>query len=807
MSQTLLLMLTFQIFAADAMQTSSDDDTVSCVDSEAEFQLMFDEDIEEQDNVAVPTLIDVAISPQQIIERMLVPIDSPTTQPYNTYLQSIHLPLLSDVITHLISQMQSLFMSRFKSKTVSQLSPEDWFQFDTDIKKHAMDDTYKNIISQKLPNHSKRPLVGGLIMLEVRKLFKQNKLANQQTNTSRHDTLNTIPNDSKMRYIGSYCIQGTKKEIHITMQRNRESKCWAAQAYVKNRALHTQLDLFHHITTTQQCILKTSKYLHSLADTIDNNTSGALTHITDICFEFFRALESRRRVLQINHSSDGIKGPQIIQQTLLNDLDLYQQWVKCFFKFQPTYPDKEYSSGVHQSSEVEAEIVVTAVTDTAVNIKELFYQVVNKYMRVSIKELMKRLEVALGQKKQMEHRKNVLTSSKKLSHTSLSIKLKDIDDDSSDKKIVSHMKLRLLAIENKTFFETFNKSELLTISQYYNLQDECKNVTKRHMVATLCEAISKQSSMPQCNIVRETKTVQDSKTSNNDESDQTIDAIFGDDIEIFHPSGTMTHAIPQSPNPLETSTCAESSQLLTETSVVIKRKGPFTLQDIINDKSAGKADSHTRLQLMCKRTDLFHTFTASHLSTLGRYYNTNIPMQQKKSKSVSQLVKIISEIDIMPNPPSCSKYSEPQSKSTHVRITDSTESTLHLSLAADVSCRKNTKRHTPESIASFSTVASNATRKSERKRTLKSIQSIGYVSPCDIVKRKKKDVQCPPVIEAEYFCGSCGAKYIDPDPLDICDNCDKWYHYTCGDLTQSQFKHLKSQDSWHCPSCKPKCIK
>ena len=69
----------------------------------------------------------------------------------------------------------------------------------------------------------------------------------------------------------------------------------------------------------------------------------------------------------------------------------------------------------------------------------------------------------------MEHRKQILTSSAKHDKQSISIKVAEIDKDKSTNKEVSHMKLKLQALTNKEYFQSFTKPQLCQIGSHYNL--------------------------------------------------------------------------------------------------------------------------------------------------------------------------------------------------------------------------------------------------------------------------------------------------------------------------------------------------
>ena len=705
---------------------------------------------------------------RKILEKMKVPIDSSTVSPFNNYLESLNEKHVGELVHSIQGNLSHIYCNKFPSKNSSDLNHDDWLQFDQCVKKFGVSDEYQCMVSNYLPPHCNKTLTASLILIQARIIFKENQLKNIAPVKPPMPSLNTVSNDKKVRYIGGYCVHKQRKHLFSTMQVNMESKKYRGQAFQRNIPIKLKLDLLNHITTTQENLNNTSKFKDSLSDQSAGDYT-ALIQITDEAFQFFKRLESIKTAAQVTFSGHGFATPQIIAKETLDNRELYHLWVTLFTDYKIKFQEHD----IFQMGEF-----ANNIAESASAIFQLYTDIVESYLTVYQKEYVQRLEQELGQKKSLEHRENILISTKKCQSTSLNIALKDIKQDESENKVISHMKLRLLSLENKTYFEKFKKEELLDLCTYYNICDQCKYQRKSDIINKITNIISTSSSMPNVDGSKDRNV--EARSYDEQCWDSQMD---GNVVNEHNPPNVMNEVSCPSDSAIN-QMCSTTPAKVTETRDVVKRSGPFVLDDILKDTSPGKINSHNKLQLMCENKPLFESFTCQQLLIIGRYYNLQMKIQQK-IKLINQLVTTISSSDTMLNPPEETQI--PQ-KSTKPRKTAKSVDFDKVSLGSQI------------------TVGS---RRSERKRTIKVFDSLGYTAPNNSKSKKAKTTTCAstePVETAEqqelYFCKGCGELYQVPDPLGIdwigCDGCDQWYHYTCASLTWEQYQTAKLQSKWFC---------
>lgn len=382
-------------------------------------------------------------------------------------------------------------------------SQKNWTNFYSKFQSHLSSDRYLTSCNKLFSPGNRNDHVCGAIMSALRKELVTASESGKKRLTNvgvTGTTQNPIHPSafSKIRYVGGRTVAKLNYK-NMNLVRNVIQSGRVAKVRIENKI---KADMLQSITVPQSVILERSKYPESLSDTFrKQNQSCGLTNITDPAFEFFRDLESRRIPLYTDFQEYGQEIFKHVEDSVTKNTDLFTQFASLISqsgyitsseKFGPDPGVPATASSDMCEPDVDVHITINSLTKSVDCLEALYEDVVHSYLSVTDNEFRRNMLSELGHKKQMEHRKKVLTKQSKVQARTSTVSMESIEKDNSAGKELSHLKLKSLVLEKESSLMSFTRKDLISIGKLYGLQlSEKKNI----MITQLATKIKASNSM------------------------------------------------------------------------------------------------------------------------------------------------------------------------------------------------------------------------------------------------------------------------------------------------------------------------
>ena len=245
----------------------------------------------------------------------------------------------------------------------------------------------------------------------------------------------------KVRYVGAMCVAKTRYHLMNLVTNNlhkskEKEKCLKAKV---------QIEMLDQIIIQYRTLRETTDDFESLQETErKQNTRHSLIHITDECTNFFMTVTYC--IQTCLHKENLVNHKENLYQFVIDMIFRSQNAIKSWNSLFPKYPQ--------------------LLKD------ELLHSIMDRYVKVNVKQFRKDMKDNLNMKRKEAHRKAIMNKSEKMKVNATKVSYEDILEDESVNKCNSHLKLRVAILERKDFFNSsdFTKKQLQSLCRAYDLQ-------------------------------------------------------------------------------------------------------------------------------------------------------------------------------------------------------------------------------------------------------------------------------------------------------------------------------------------------
>lgn len=375
---------------------------------------------------------------------------------YNTQHDKLQ-KLLNEVLHPEIKKIENKHFTEFYSKFHSYIDSEEYCN--SAILKEVNTDLCHDILTT--------------VMFQLQKQLIENKAGTVQVSKS---STNIFPSSTKevpisgrgkVRYIGGYVVAKCRYNASRVLQNSvfvpglsREVQC-----------LQKQMNILDGFIISEAELREITVYEETLDETIlKQNIRGSLTHINDKCFEFFEFLEKKIRHL-LSFENLMIHGQDLFQFSLSclhDDLSILQEFVNLYCYTRTAVEHDEEDIG---EDDVVRDVVENRLTETVCNLEIILKFFSNLFLKVAVSQFRKNYLNVLKIEKGKALRKKVMKHGQKKNKP---ITVQEIQEDKSEGKEISQLKLKALALEDHQFYKKFTKQELKDIGKLYGLSFSTK---------------------------------------------------------------------------------------------------------------------------------------------------------------------------------------------------------------------------------------------------------------------------------------------------------------------------------------------
>ena len=286
----------------------------------------------------------------------------------------------------------------------------------------------------------------------------------------------TVPTDAqlsaggrgKVRYIAGYVIA----KLRYRISKRVRNLLFAKGKEDILKKMQGQMQMLSSLCISYEELLDATTDRESLLETArkQNNREG-LTNISDKTFQFFVDLEKlgREKLSSENLASQGKHLYKFALTELKSDLTLFEMWTWLF----QTVPSEsqEVDASDNDDSDTDVNFLMSDLLLFTENSLDLFNLTIALFVKVSLSQLRRTILTSLKREKMKALRKRVTERSKKAQQAS-AIDMKFINKDSSENKMVTHLKLKAEISENPHYLTSrkFTKKDLGVLCKAYGLK-------------------------------------------------------------------------------------------------------------------------------------------------------------------------------------------------------------------------------------------------------------------------------------------------------------------------------------------------
>lgn len=272
------------------------------------------------------------------------------------------------------------------------------------------------------------------------------------------------PGKAKVRYVGGMCVAKTRHTFSKTVYSNLGNPLKKAKNALT--VAKAQVKLLHSFEASKDEIDVTDKTFHEIERR--QNITRCLTYINTRCFEFFLLLNERlNKTLTVeNLKSEKENIFEFVKHTLKDDDDIHRMW-------------SALCEGI--ISEEDS--------------RPVFNELLRISRMVGHKQYLKDTKSHFQVIKKKRHREQILDKTGK-AKLEISITMRDILNDNSENKSMSHLQLKLNCVSNTIIQNTkaFTKKNLELICNAYNCPYK-QSMKKGEIAETLCTEIMASDGM------------------------------------------------------------------------------------------------------------------------------------------------------------------------------------------------------------------------------------------------------------------------------------------------------------------------
>ena len=248
------------------------------------------------------------------------------------------------------------------------------------------------------------------------------------------------PGKSKIRHVAGMCIAKVRNHYMNVIIRNIGNPEVSVQTKVKEAQTRVQI-LNEMIADMDACDAEKDKTLEEIER--KQNIRKSLTYVNDNTFQFFIHLNMEIQQ-RLNFESLRVEKEHIFESAK-SSIEKNEDLQKLFFKL---------------FADIEESYII----------RELYKEVLHKYMMVSHKQLLKDTRDRLNLEKKKAHREEI-SKKKEKRKAEVNISMKDILNDMSEKKESSHLKLKVNSMSSKDFLSNkdFTKNDLFRLCGAYGV--------------------------------------------------------------------------------------------------------------------------------------------------------------------------------------------------------------------------------------------------------------------------------------------------------------------------------------------------
>ncbi|CAC5364753.1 PIF1 [Mytilus coruscus] len=292
----------------------------------------------------------------------------------------------------------------------------------------------------------------------------------------------------KIRYIGGYVIAKCRYKLTKTIQNN----LFVPGLVPEVRQLKFRVNILDEMIVSASEITNESIYEETLEETKrKQNLSEGLTNIHDKIFEFFESLELKVRTLLCYKNLQKHRKElfTFAQNEILSILLLEEFCLKYCYVRTAVETEEEEQDDMSIILEMGEKLV-----NTCVHLEIIFKFIVNLFLNVSTAQFRKDYLTAIRREKSKALRKKVMEKTVKKKEVK-TIDINFLMTDTSENKIVSHLGLKSMSLQNEKFYLEFTKKDLIKILKAYGVNlSMSKN--KPELGQVLAEKLNEHSVCP-----------------------------------------------------------------------------------------------------------------------------------------------------------------------------------------------------------------------------------------------------------------------------------------------------------------------
>jgi hypothetical protein len=263
----------------------------------------------------------------------------------------------------------------------------------------------------------------------------------------------------KVRYVGAMCIAKDRYHLKNFILNN----LYKPKEKANVSKARKKLEMLDELIIQYEQLSQETTDIESLTEIErKQNVRHSLLHINDKCTTFFMLVTHCIQSTLTQENLSIHKGELVdhVMDSIYVSNNITSAWIDLF----PNQPE--------------------------FLINELLKPVLDRYVKVNVKQFRKDMIDSLNLIKKEAHRKAVLKKAENVKLKATKILFKDIQQDQSEKKSVSHLKLQVAIMEKQDVFNTpdFTKKQLQCLCEGYDIdyaQEETKKLLNDKLVQTI----------------------------------------------------------------------------------------------------------------------------------------------------------------------------------------------------------------------------------------------------------------------------------------------------------------------------------
>lgn len=281
----------------------------------------------------------------------------------------------------------------------------------------------------------------------------------------------------KIRHVGGYCVAKCRHRLCTSLR----STLFVPGKEKDIKIMNKQIECLDKMTISYTDIYITTIHAETLDETSrKQNSCESLVNITDSVYEFFEIVELTLRKI-MTHETLLKKNKYMyryILSEILSDEHIYELFMEKCLDFQES--DTLYAPEKSNFQLENSSYIPNVALPLYNKLIRLFVTVTISQFRRDYLRVIKR-EKGKALRKKVKDRKELTFPN-----------IQSIHNDSSKDKSISHLKLKTIALENKSFYEKFKKIELINILNAYGKNATLKS-TKKELGEALYQVLQSDS--------------------------------------------------------------------------------------------------------------------------------------------------------------------------------------------------------------------------------------------------------------------------------------------------------------------------